>query len=69
MERLEKLIADILAVRDSEGSRRLCLDVWSLGQKHGEAEGLLMGAIILAGVTAYQRAEEGCKRYGRRRTD
>ncbi len=53
MNTLQAIIDEIRTVRDSEASRRLCLDCWSRGTSHGEAEGIAWARNVLAGVRAY----------------
>lgn len=62
MEDLEKAIGVILAVRDCPTVRRLMLDLWALGLKHGATEGLRYAQMYLNGIRAYVAAQ-GKARY------
>lgn len=54
---IEAALARVLAVRDCPAARRLCADCWAFAREHGEAAGLSMAAVVLAGVGDYQRHE------------
>lgn len=57
MERLEAVIAAVVACRDTPAARRWCLEVWNVGLRLGEAEGVVWGEMILAGCRALNEYE------------
>ncbi len=57
MDDLQKAIGVILAVRDCPTVQRLMLDLWALGLKHGEAEGLRYAQMYLNGIKRYTAAQ------------
>jgi hypothetical protein len=60
MDSLEKLVAEILAViPGNRAAENLALDVWVTGQQRGEAEGVAMGQVVLAGVREYEAHQRG----------
>lgn len=64
MDKLNDVIVTILAVRDCPAARRLCLDAWAWGVKHGEPEGVAYATVILAGVRRYVEHERRTRRFG-----
>ena len=49
MAELERVIAEIRAERDTPAARRWCVEVWAVGLRLGEAEGLAWGRMVLDG--------------------
>lgn len=52
---LEKAIGVILAAHPGPTVQRLMLDLWALGLRHGETEGLRCAAMYLKAITEYER--------------
>lgn len=61
MQTLERLMADIQAVRDCPSTRRLLLDVWAYAQANGEKAGIELGMCVLDGVGVYVDHEKSLK--------
>lgn len=61
MEDLEKAIGRILAVRDCPTVRRLCLDAWALGVKHGESNGLKYAEMYQRCIEEWERARRAAE--------
>lgn len=57
MVTLERLLADMMAMRDCESTRRLAMDVWGFAQKNGEQAGIELGMCVLDGVRNYVEHE------------
>lgn len=57
MPELDQAIAGILEVLDTPASRRLALDAWAWGQKHGEAAGVAYAEVIRKGCVRYVEHE------------
>ncbi len=51
---LEAAIAAVMAEWDTPATRQLCLDCWVWAQAKGEAEGVALCRILLAGVRDYR---------------
>lgn len=51
---LEAAIAAVMAEWDTPATRRLCLDCWEWALAKGEAEGMALCRLLLAGVRDYR---------------
>lgn len=54
MRELEEAIATVMAEWDTPATRALCLDCWVFAQAKGEAEGVALCRLVLAGVRDYK---------------
>ncbi|HYH67428.1 MAG TPA: hypothetical protein VD866_22205 [Urbifossiella sp.] len=51
---LERAIEAVMAEWDTPATRALCLDCWVFAQANGEAEGVALCRLLLAGVADYK---------------
>lgn len=61
METLERLLAEIVAARDTPAARRWALECWAVGKARGEAEGCAWARMVLDGARRLNEYEAGLK--------